>query len=190
MILPKCGAMKYPTLDDIEAMRARGYDTSVIEPHWVLYRRGRLAESIKDQIRRAFASVRLGVGVGLWEAQGIDDYADAATCAAYRTKDEKDDWSLIPVADLNRCYSSPSFFDAAGMRFHLPAFLIADLDGQHDQGMIFQLTQTSRLESQYELLDQAQRDVVRKYLAFMEDEPDQAWDREHIQRALADYWST
>lgn len=182
--------MKYPSLDDIEEMRRRGYDTSVIEQQQVLYQRGRLAEAIKERIRRAFAGVRLGSGVGLWEAQGIDDYADAATCAAYRAKDEKDDWSLIAVADLNRCYSSPSFFDAAGMRFHLPAFLIADLDGKYDQGMIFQLTQTSRLESQYELLDPVQRDAVRSYLAFMENDPDQAWDREHIQRALTGYWST
>jgi hypothetical protein len=182
--------MKYPKQHDIEEMRARGYDPSVIEEQLVLYRRGQVAEAIKDDIRHAFEEVRLGSGVGLWEAQGIDDYADAATCAAFREKDEKNDWSLIPVVELNRCYSSPSFFDAAGMRFHLPAFLIADLSGEHSQGMIFHLTQSSGLESQYDLLDQAQRDAVRNYLAFMAQEPDQVWDREHIQRALAGYWST
>ena len=52
--------------------------------------------------------------------QGLDDdYEDAATCEALRLTDEKDDWSKIAVADLNQCYSSLSFFDAEGMRFHL-----------------------------------------------------------------------
>lgn len=181
--------MTYPTRKDIEGQRARGFDPTVIEEQTALCRRGELAEEIKHEIRRAFAGVQLGAGIGMWEAQGIDDYADAATCAAYREKDEKDDWSAIAVADLNRCYSSPAFFDAEGMRFHLPAFLLADLDGQYDQGMTFNLTQTSQLETQFAQLDAAQREAVRRYLAFIEADPDFVWDREHIQRALAGYWA-
>jgi hypothetical protein len=40
---------------------------------------------------------------------------------------------------LNACYSSLSFFDAEGMRFPLPAFLIAELNGGYLQDMSFQL---------------------------------------------------
>src|SRR5690606_11328391 len=88
-------------------------------------------------IRAAFRDVRLGNGVGLMQAQGLDDYADSKTLAEYRSQDEKDDWSKIPVSELNACYSSLSFFDAEGMRFHLPAFLIADIEGTFNQEVTF-----------------------------------------------------
>jgi hypothetical protein len=39
--------------------------------------------------RPAFAGVTLGGGGGLQEAQGLDNYQAAATCAAYRATDEK-----------------------------------------------------------------------------------------------------
>ena len=69
-------------------------------------------DALCDTIRNAFSGVKLGKGVGLQEAQGLDDYDDAATRARYRASDEKEDWSRIPAAELNRCYSSLSFFDA------------------------------------------------------------------------------
>jgi hypothetical protein len=55
------------------------------------------------------------------QAQAIDDYEDEATCGRHLQDDEKEDWSRIPIEGLNRCNSSLSFFDAEGMRFHLPA---------------------------------------------------------------------
>jgi hypothetical protein len=81
-------------------------------------------------VRSAFQGVTLGKGVGLRQGQGLDDYADERSLATYRAQDEKLDWSAIPVADLDQCYSSLSFFDADGMRFHLPAYLVADLEGR------------------------------------------------------------
>jgi hypothetical protein len=78
------------------------------------------------EVSAAFADVRLGSGVGLFEAQGLDDYAADEERKALRERDEKEDWTLLRAVDLNRANSSFSFFDAAGMRFHLPAYLIAD----------------------------------------------------------------
>ena len=63
-------------------------------------------------VRSAFQGVTLGDGVGLRQGQGLDDYADERTLASHRVQDEKHDWSAIPVADLDRCYSSLSFFDS------------------------------------------------------------------------------
>lgn len=94
-------------------------------------KRARSQRSPADQqvcqaIESAFAGVTLGNGIGLQEAQGLDDYADEATCAAYRATDEKDDWHRLSTETLNRCSSSLSFFDPEGMRFHLPAFLLTE----------------------------------------------------------------
>lgn len=88
-------------------------------------------------ISEAFAGVRLGKGVGLEEGQAIDGYADEETRARYRARDEKEDWSRIPAKRLIDWSSSLSFFDPAGMRFHLPAFLMADLQGRHLQSLCF-----------------------------------------------------
>ena len=133
--------------------------------------------------------MKLGDGVGLHQAQGIDDYESAEVCAVYRECDEKDDWNRISVEDLNKCNSSLSFFDDEGMRFHLPAYLLADLNGEYGFCMAFVLTKTSQLEEQFGLLNKKQREAVRYYLKFIENEPEYAFDRGHISNALSNYWS-
>ena len=179
-------AVRYPSSDDITEMRARGYDSSVIDEAIELSKRREMLEQLKEKIRVAFTSVRLGSGVGLREAQAIDDYANDETRAKYRETDEKDDWQAIGTTELNECSSSLSFFDAEGMRFHLPAYLIADLNGNYGFGMAYHLIQCP--DERFSLLSATQAKVLREYLCFIEDEPDYAFDREHIRRALDEYW--
>jgi hypothetical protein len=146
------------------------------------------AQRICDLIREAFAGVMLGNGVGLRETRALDDYEDAAACAAIRAGDETEDWQRIPVEELTR-YNGLAFFDAEGMRFHLPAFLIADLEDKYRMDMIFWLTHLSdHCLSQFELLSDVQRRAVREYLLFIFDDPDSCFDQEDIRRALDEYW--
>lgn len=84
-------------------------------------------EALITEIRTAFKDVRLEDGIGIWEGQGIDDYADEKTILELRKKDERVNWNMLPYKDLSICASSLSFFDAKGMRFCLPQFLIFDL---------------------------------------------------------------
>lgn len=147
-------------------------------------------EALCAQIRAAFSDVRLGQGIGLREAQGLDDYADAATCAQHRAGDEKDDWQRLSVEALNACYSSLSFFDAPGMRFHLPAFLIAEIQGHYRQDLVFQLAHLNDYSrAQYAELSCAQRQAVRAYLLHRLDDERYAFDRPHILRAVEEYWT-
>jgi hypothetical protein len=148
------------------------------------------SQEIAALIRDAFSNVTLGNGIGLREAQGLDDYEDAETCAAYRAIDEKNDWSRIPVDELNACYSSLSFFDAEGMRFHLPAFLIAELGGGYLQDMTFQLAYLNDYSmGQYALLSPAQRQAIRSYLLFILQDESYAYSHPQIVRALDEYWT-
>jgi len=150
----------------------------------------RNAQEIAALIKDAFSNVTLGGGIGLREAQGLDDYEDTETCASYRANDEKDDWSRIPIDELNSCYSSLSFFDAEGMRFHLPAFLIAELNGGYLQDMSFQLAYLNDYSiGQYALLSPAQRKAVRAYLLFILEDESYTFSRPHIVRALNEYWT-
>ena len=61
----------------------------------------------------------------------------------FRNKDEKLNWQNIQIDDLNRCNSSPTFFDAQGMLFHLPAFLLASLNGDYLHDLTFRLIHLS-----------------------------------------------
>lgn len=81
-----------------------------------------------QNIEEAFKSVKLEDGIGLWEAQGHDDRLTDEACLKLRAKDEKENWHNIPVLNLYKCNSSLSFFDAKGMRFHLPVFLLFALN--------------------------------------------------------------
>lgn len=146
---------------------------------------------VSNLIRAAFAGVRLGEGVGLWQAQGLDDYADSRTLATYRARDEKQDWSAISTADLDRCYSSLSFFDAEGMRFHLPAYLIAELEGTlRTACAMFHLTYLNDYgASRFELLSKAQRGAVREFLLLCLADPHREFEHQMVEDALRGYWA-
>lgn len=170
-------------------MHVDGFEASTIAQAQARQQLGERAIALKQAIHVAFADVQLGEGTGLHEAQGLDDYADAQTCAACRAKDEKTDWRRISIDDMNLCCSSLSFFDASGMRFHLPAFMQGDLDHQVNYDLIYHLTQSSALEEKYALLNAAQRAVVINYLNLRLDDEDYRHEWEYIFNALLGYWN-
>jgi hypothetical protein len=181
---------KYPSPADIAEMKARGYDPVTIAKAKERSLRWTSAQEVIREIEAAFAGVTLGNGVGLREAQGLDDYADKDVLAKYREGDEKEDWHRISTDELCACNSSLSFFDAEGMRFHLPAFMIAELRGEYGYGMDFQLTHLSDLcMEQYSWLSPEQRAAVRSVLRFLADGPEYERERGTILRALDGYWS-
>lgn len=125
---------------DIEELRDSRCDLATIHAYetWVQEYVPQLDDVIAA-VSAAFSEVTLGDGVGLWEAQGLDDYASSAELKELREKDEKSDWRKISVEDLNQCHAAPSFMDPRGFVFHLPAFLIAELDDRHGYGFLDRL---------------------------------------------------
>ncbi|MFT3991462.1 MAG: hypothetical protein QM680_08620 [Luteolibacter sp.] len=148
------------------------------------------AHELCEQVRNAFAAVTLGTGIGLFQGQAIDDYETEEVCLREREKDEKERWERISSSHLNACHSSLSFFDPAGMRFHLPAFMIADIKGEDRMGMlVFALTSLDDYtHNQFSLLNPAQRQAVREYLQFLKKGPDGECYEDDIDQALGGYW--
>jgi len=179
----------YPTLKEVDEMRARGFDNSVLTEQLELAKRGEALEALVAETYDAFSGVTLGSGVGLSEAEGLDAYATEQQLAEYRANDEKLDWRAIPLKSLNAYSSSLSFFDQEGMRFHLPAFLIADMRGLNDSNLIFNLSQFTLIEDRCALLTSEQREVVRKYLKFAAQEEEFGREHDHILRALKNWWA-
>ena len=73
------------------------------------------------------------------------------------------DWAAIPVEVLNGAATSLTYVDAKGMRFHLPAYLIADLHGELHQDICYHLDSPA-LDSRFSLLSSDQKAAVRHYL--------------------------
>lgn len=145
-------------------------------------------EDVLTEVRSAFSSVSLGNGIGLWEAQAIDDHETKKVQKKNREKDEKDDWSLLGFDDLQRCHSSLSFFDADGMRFHLPAFIIASINSTVDDP-IFHLTQLDDYaKSKLTTLNQAQRKAIVTYLNWCLEQEEYEFEHPAIRKALSEYW--
>ncbi len=143
---------------------------------------------IIHKIEKAFSDVKLEEGIGLWEAQAIDDYASSKEQKIARQKDEKENWKIFTAEILNRCHSSLSFFDANSMRFHLPAFIISSLNS-NVLDPLFHLTYLSTYtKKQLSTLNNVQREAIISYLEWCLDEKEYEFEHNDIQTALKLYW--
>ena len=171
---------------DLDELRDRTRDQSLIEAfsNWVRI----FAPQVDDVIAMisvAFAGICLGDGIGLFEANGLDDYASKDELRRLRALDEKQDWKRISVADLSRCYSSPSFFDPQGFVFHLPAFLSAELNDEHPYGFIDRLYRVEEHPVGWRaLLTTHQREAITASLELVRTHPDYMRDMDAIDRAI------
>ena len=142
------------------------------------------------KINEAFIGVKLDGGIGLSEANAIDDYRDLKYRDECKKKDEAYFWNKIPVSLLNQFNSSLSFFDAKGMRFHLPAFLIAELNRDYEFNLVFILINLSDYsKSNFILLSKNQKEVVKLVLEYFLNDPNYEYERLKIENAIKYYWS-
>ncbi len=153
-----------------------------------------------DLIERAFHCVEVGDGVSLHEANIIDNYGTTEERLEARAPDEKHDWrKLIADPDLARlcstAYASLSFFDGAGLRFHLPAcFSRAILHPEDEwvadmlESLVFQLTHLSEYQQErFAVLDPLQRTCAREMLIYLRDS---FWaEGAALDQAIDGYWS-
>ena len=143
-------------------------------------------------IQQAFSGVTLGNGIGLSEGNAMDDYAPAEERAHCRKQDEQTHWHKIPVELLNQYYVALCYFDPEGMRFHLPAFLIADLQGLFRFDLVYTFIHLDRYkEQQFSLLNAQQKQAVAQYLRWICTDPNchtTADDTTAIEEALLLFW--
>lgn len=171
---------------DVEELRDRTRDQQLINAfsNWVERFAPRVDEVIFE-ISDAFADTRLEEGIGLFQATGLDDYASDEELKRLRERDEKTDWRRISYADMERCYAAPSFFDAKGFLFHLPAFLIAELNDRHPYGFIDRLFSTEEHpEGWRQLLTNKQRRAIVSTLNLIREHPNYEHDRNEIDLAI------
>jgi hypothetical protein len=180
--------MLFATSTQVEERRKKTYDESVIYAPCPL--RKKQAQQLIATIQKAFSGVSLGKGIGLFQAYAIDGYESDEVCEQQRSKDEKLDWERIKIIHLNSCSSSLSFFDSLGMRFHLPAYICADLRGELDLHLAYHLSDINeRKAEKLGLLSHDQKLAVAEYIRFLADDEDAAFDREELQKAVDEFWT-
>jgi hypothetical protein len=160
------------TSDYVEQLRRDGYDlwTIALWEEWLSWMPQ--FEAAVSQIEPAFRGVALGDGIGLREADAIDEYAPEADQAEKREQDEKHDWRKIDSQSLNRNYVAPTYFDARGFLFHLPAFLLAELNGEYEWDFIGELLDKHPMKTGWiGLLDQPQRKAIIDVLEVLRHHP-------------------
>ena len=95
----------------------------------------------------------------------------------------------IPIDELNLRRDGFYYLDSYGVRFHLPAFMIAELQREGLGGVERALYQEP-CDEQFSQLSKAQRTVVRAFLEHLLDDPEFSFEWAHIQKALDGYWAS
>lgn len=163
---------------DLDELRNQRPDKKLIDSFstWI-QKYARKVDDVVSEITAAFDDIRLDEGTGLFEANGLDDYASDEELKRLRETDEKLDWKRISYTNLAQCYCSPSFFDTRGFVFHLPAFLIAELNDKHPYGFIDRLFRSEEHpEGWGKLLTHEQRDAIIAALELIREHPNYEHD--------------
>ena len=176
------------TEDDVDDLREHTRDQSIIDAYAKWVSKSEEVDTLIRNIENAFTGLPLGDGTGLLEANGLDDYASADELAELRSRDEQADWRRIDLETLNRCYAAPVFMNARGFIFHLPAFLIAELNDKFDYGFIDRLYEIDKLPYNWiPLLDDQQRDAIIAVLSTVVEHPDYCIHKNEIEIAITRY---
>ena len=122
--------------------------------------------SLEEKVHKAFAGVQLEGGIGLFQAQAIDDWLDERNEEIAKESDERIDWRIIPTDALNQCSSSLSFLDAKGMRFLFPAFLLAEIKGDYTEcSVLYEIYLACKeKDERFALFNQEQKRVIFEFI--------------------------
>jgi hypothetical protein len=176
------------TPQDIENLRQRGESPENIAMAEEYLRAVPRLERLAELVTTAFAGMTLDDGIGLREADGIDGYANDEKLRELRLLDEKTDWTRISAELLEYCNAAPSFLDAKGMRFHLSAFLVAELRGDLSLSFLDRLIHHSfSAEGFIELLTPEQRHAIISVLSFVGSQGIYSYGSWQIAQAIARY---
>jgi len=86
-------------------------------------------------------------------------------------------------------WEKESVVDAEGMRFLMPAFILAQLAGDTSDAPIYSLSQSVIvIPEQFQLFTVAQKRAIAGFLEFCLDDANFALDAPHIKRALNEFW--
>lgn len=147
-------------------------------------------EDLIAVIEDAFKDVVLDDGIGLLEADGIDDRKSNDELAALRAQDEKNDWKSMSDDYIGKGWCSIHFYDPKGMRFYLPAYMIADIKGNYKNDLYFALIELDQLSKkhQFSLFNAKQRNAVKLYLEYYIANDSCGYKHDEVRNSITSFW--
>ena len=157
-------------------------------------------EQVIQLIHQAFEQVKLEEGVSLHQTIKIDNYGETNETLESQIKaDERKDWkNLIDDPELIEVngIGGLSFYDAKGLRFHLPAYLCLTVntpDTDISESLMFHLTHLEAYNRErFSILTAEQRKAVKVFLTYVRYNTGFAFEGNFnaIEAAIRDYWSS
>jgi hypothetical protein len=155
-------------------------------------------QSLINEIERAFSGVLLEGGIGIHEANVIDDYGDEDQRRQARLGDSKSwvGWQDIPDDTLRRHYTTFCFVDSKGFKYLIPAYMRFVLRNYEEDGSasidstIYALAPDNyNFDGFAELLTLQQKRAIKKFLEFLIlDVGDDLVDASAASTAYESYW--
>lgn len=150
------------------------------------------AGTVKQGIRSAFSELPVPASV-------IDiEVGDKETRQALRATLQGKRWGEIPSEVLRFHHDALGFLSPVGVRYLLPAFMVAALDSPSSpivDVLVGLLTRPQEPQEEQRFLDtmssltDSQRVAVRSFLEYLRDEAPEDWPDDEPGRALREYWT-
>lgn len=162
----------------VESLARQGYDVWTIELWMKWVGLSTTFEALLDDIAEVFANVKLEDGIGMLEADGIDNYVEHNEQMRRRKRDEREYWQDLTPKELNANYCSFGFTDARGGLFLLPAYLLADLRDLHNFDFVSDLVKSlssrtyRKIHTWVERLNEKQADALCKLFGLLKFHPE------------------
>ncbi|MEM8779523.1 MAG: DUF6714 family protein [Cyanobacteria bacterium P01_G01_bin.49] len=151
-----------------------------------------------SDIEAAFKGVSLDGGIGIYEAEVIDDYGDEEERNKAKIKDSTSwvKWEEIPKEILKRYYTTFCFVDSKGFKFLIPAYMRFTLkyceidDSASIDATIYALQPSNyNFDGFAQLLNKKQKKVISRFLEYLILEVGENWvDTDVALLAYEAYW--
>jgi hypothetical protein len=154
-------------------------------------------EHVLQLIYESFDQVLLEDGVSLHKTIEIDNYGATDKEEAQIKNDERKDWKkLVDDPELEKIdgIGGLCFYDAKGLRFHLPAYMCLTIHKPHaniTESLMFTLTHLEAYNRErFSILTVEQRKAVKVFLTYIRYNTGFAFEYNfaEIEAAIRDYW--
>jgi|ERR1700756_1064490 hypothetical protein len=156
-----------------------------------------IRRAVETEIRTAFRGVMLGQGISLRQARFADRFQDVPP--HLRMGEITDDWSLIPMDELESESDGIAHLDALGFRYYIPALMLSVLNHHESSSMRVIGTLGGLYPKKdnsweyhihrYSLLDPAQKTAIARFLAALPKLVELGFEEQKIvPRSLRNYW--
>ncbi|WP_407404116.1 DUF6714 family protein [Chryseobacterium sp.] len=134
-----------------------------------------------NDIQNSFRDVALEDGIGIWEAEAIDNYLVGNEYELLKCKDERVDWNNITFDYTNQFEMTFAFWDAKGTTFILPKVLQLALmleEENEDQIPDWQyILEGICQRKQQHLFNDKQKNTIQNFLNYQKQKsPKNDWD--------------